>query len=357
MSVKLLSCLWRHRRKSRYKSVAAIISLACATFIFTNILAMMREFIYADVSRHSQTDAKDGQNVGTTLALTNSSRERQGLGYRLSSSTREKCKMYSNMLRASLDLKSFDSLIFEKKKNVIFCSIPKAGCTSWLYILGNDSQPLKSSLTNSSSSYLDHIAHQSVHRLKKRGLHKLSMYPESQRREMLNKAFTFLVVRHPLERLASAFRDKFEMIQAGNPDKVATDLYDTQTRLIARKLDIVIRHDLTFKQFIMYLVKTEPADYNQHWRRYVDLCHPCEIQYDYIASTESMRTDSEEIFRRIGLNNVVLPHLHQYSKGESYIDYYKTIPSILIKQIYNIYYLDFVLFGYNAPIEILSSDV
>lgn len=141
-----------------------------------------------------------------------------------------------------------------------------------------------------------------------------------QREELRQKLLTytkFLVVRHPLERLLSAFRNKFEsnsrdakvfkrvygakMIRkyrrgTGSPSENLTSAEDLEEES-AKKTGEGVR----FSEFVSFLLnKKDLATVNEHWRPYESLCHPCAVSYDVIGKYETLEEDSERFLRLIG---------------------------------------------------------
>lgn len=141
-----------------------------------------------------------------------------------------------------------------------------------------------------------------------------------QRKELRQKLLTytkFLVVRHPLERLLSAFRNKFEsnsrdakvfkrvygakMIRkyrrgTGSPSENLTSAEDLEEES-AKKTGEGVR----FSEFVSFLLdKKDLATVNEHWRPYESLCHPCAVSYDVIGKYETLEEDSERFLRLIG---------------------------------------------------------
>ena len=77
-------------------------------------------------------------------------------------------------------------------------------------------------------------------------------------------------------------------------------------------------------------------------------CQPCRFAYDYIMDIQTAAEDSEYVFSQLNFSSR-LPTFHSSSKSSKkpLEDYYRSIPSDLIKKVYSKYYLDFVLFGFS----------
>ena len=97
-----------------------------------------------------------------------------------------------------------------------------------------------------------------------------------------------MFVRDPIERLVSAFNDKF------HPGQINDFYFKKFGREISRNyqgngrgiVDLSGRN-VTFEEFVRYLVdlhqRNETNKYDEHWASYKDLCLPCNIDYDIIG--------------------------------------------------------------------------
>jgi len=119
---------------------------------------------------------------------------------------------------------------------------------------------------------------------------------------------SFITVRHPFERLLSAYRDRFFAMDASK--------HELEKEAFFRRrygLDIIRKHRTkpppndsvygtipTFAEFVSYLVATEEAKYNIHWLPIHLLCRPCSLHYTIIAKTETIDRDSRFIRKTLG---------------------------------------------------------
>ena len=79
-----------------------------------------------------------------------------------------------------------------------------------------------------------------------------------------NTTTTFFITRHPLARLASAYRNKLQ------PDTRTVEYFiKTYGRAISEAARGSWREgdpDPTFREFVRYLIKTEVKMYDEHWQ-------------------------------------------------------------------------------------------
>ncbi|XP_077136789.1 carbohydrate sulfotransferase 14-like, partial [Ranitomeya variabilis] len=94
----------------------------------------------------------------------------------------------------------------------------------------------------------------------------------------------FLFLREPLERLLSAYRNKFGEIKE----------YQQQYGLeIVRSTVASKGDDLTFFKFLRYLLDEDEEKMNEHWMPIYQLYQPCAVPYDFIGTYEWLREDAE----------------------------------------------------------------
>ena len=148
------------------------------------------------------------------------------------------------------------------------------------------------------------------------------------------KAYTSVMfVRHPLERVVSAYRDN-------KPNGLFAKFRKNSTKP-------------TFNEYIDILLLNEKKGFAKPNRQIYKLCHPCQLKYDFIASLENYNDDMTIIFKAIGAENVVtIPKreetgYRQRKSSEVVEHFYKDIPFHKISKLESIYELDYHLFGYE----------
>lgn len=180
----------------------------------------------------------------------------------------------------------------------------------------------------------------------------------------LRKYTKFLFVRDPFVRIISAFRNKFE---ESNSEfytlfgKVLLRLYGNQPtppENIYESIKMGIRP--SFHQFIQYLIdpqteKQKPFD--DHWQQVYRMCHPCQIQYDFVGHLETIDEDAEHLLRVLRVDNVVeFPGAGSRNVSDSswVSDWFKGIPVEELGKLFKLFEPDFRLFGYPRPDSILK---
>ena len=181
--------------------------------------------------------------------------------------------------------------------------------------------------------------------------------------------FSFFFVRNPFDRLLSAFRDRlindYKSLQADSvvPNILKEEGIENKITLHFAKapksrrkmefVDNIIPSDLpTFNQFLRYVVKHGLNEVNEHWDLYTKTCSPCSANYTVIGRLETSRQDLEFILRESNLGQYAgeVEKQHETQGGPSINwreTYFSQVPCSLLKDVYEMYKLDFELFGYD----------
>jgi len=242
----------------------------------------------------------------------------------------------------SLKANTLHQLFYDDNYKLVICTSPKAGTTNWQRVLNT----LKSNLTLST----DHWQRRNVYNYADR---ISEIHPDSNE-ETIYELYKRLVdpmyhnvitVRHPLTRLLSAWRDKFQK----NP---ATAYFEKKyakfinERYHDQNDESDNDHYVTFPAFLRYIASEPERYFDFHWKSFHRFCKPCQIRYDYIIKAESSLDDSEELFKDMKISGKV--HLpDKYSSSLVPSEHFAAISNELLKRIYSKYEMDFLLFDYK----------
>lgn len=167
----------------------------------------------------------------------------------------------------------------------------------------------------------------------------------------------WMVVRHPFERILSAYRDKLENSTINRQDGTL-HFYEKYGRKIVAKYrgkspNEDIKIEPTFKEFVSYLIDTDLTLYaDDHWIPYYLFCTPCLIDYDVIIQFETLQQDVQLLLNLLGEKSGGPQWKHsktagRRSKSELIKSYYNQLDSQTILKLYDKYKIDFELFGYS----------
>lgn len=174
-------------------------------------------------------------------------------------------------------------------------------------------------------------------------------------RATLQTYYKFVISRNPYSRLYSGYTDKF--INHTQSSRYRDDILQ-----LFPDAPVYGRHaQMTFQQFLMALTGTAPnvsqtvsSDFRNslmrdvHFRTQLAHCHPCLIEYDYIAAVETMDSSIPlmELF-----NVSSLPELNKSHKDLNGIvsleEGLSSMPEETTNELLNLYRYDFELFGYS----------
>ena len=251
--------------------------------------------------------------------------------------------------------KSWESLSAEEKqilaKHIIvndehrflFCSVPKVACSNWKRVLmvlnGVDTDSNNIGQVNHSDlTFLANLSPLAIpHRLK--------------------EYYKFMFVREPLERLTSAYKDKFVLNN--------TFFHKSYGRKIVKKVRQNSPRspkgdDVTISEFFQYITESSMEEMNEHWMPYHMLCQPCAVSYDFIGSFENLESDATQVLKNLNIDKKVsFPKQQEYYKvgGKGFVTgapTYTNVSERLLKKIIDKYSNDYEIFSYSTPsIEII----
>lgn len=160
-----------------------------------------------------------------------------------------------------------------------------------------------------------------------------------------------MVVRHPFERVLSAYRDKLEDWEPADsafPRMVKKRIGKYRDNPNKKKED-----NITFTEYIRFiseLGRSSSQQQNEHWLPMHELCEPCSIQYDFISKFENLQEDSEYLLNWMGATDPKYkfpPAARPFHSSRYDPKYFGQLGHKEIKAFYAKYVPDFLLFDYD----------
>lgn len=260
---------------------------------------------------------------------------------------KEICAKYKSSISKTVTRHHVKHLYVEDKYMLLYCQVPKAGCSNWkrtLMVLAGQA-PNAQSIKHDTVHYghhlktLDSFNHQGI-------MHRLETYTK------------IMFVREPLERMVSAYRDKFE-----NPNNYYHSLFGkpiiSKYRANPSWAALKTGNGVTFKEFVQYLLDVHrPVGMDIHWEQVNQLCNPCLIQYDFIGKFENMEKESNIVLRLTGAPpNVTLPSFKDRNPTDIRTSmqltqkYFSQVSRLEKQRVYDFYYMDYLMFNYSKPFK------
>ncbi|XP_009907098.2 carbohydrate sulfotransferase 9 [Dryobates pubescens] len=233
----------------------------------------------------------------------------------------------------------------EDRHKVLYCEVPKAGCSNWKRVL---------MVLNGLAASAHNISHDDVHYGKH--LRRLDSYDLEGISRRLNTYTKTIFVRDPMERLVSAFRDKFE-----HPNSYYHPVFGKaiikKYRQDAEEEALKTGSGVKFREFIQYLLDSHrPIGMDIHWEQVSKLCHPCLISYDFIGKFETLEEDANYFLQLVGAPaELKFPRFKdrhssdERTSPEVVRQYLKELSEEERQLTYDFYYLDYLMFNYTSP--------
>ncbi|CAH2307316.1 carbohydrate sulfotransferase 12 [Pelobates cultripes] len=262
--------------------------------------------------------------------------------------------------------RELDHLIVDDRHGIIYCYVPKVACTNWKRVMIVLSESL---LDKKGVPYQEplQIPREDVHNTSShltfnKFWRRYGKFSRHMMKIKLKKYTKFLFVRDPFVRLISAFRSKFELENENFYRSFAVPIltrYSNRTNVptsVGEAFSSGMKP--SFSQFIQYLLdeKTEEQKpFNEHWRQIYRLCHPCQIEYDFVGKLESLDEDAALLLRQLNIDSLFqFPPSYRNKTASSWEeDWFSKLPLSWRQKLYKLYEADFVLFGYPKPDNLL----
>ncbi|KAK4311224.1 hypothetical protein Pmani_017258, partial [Petrolisthes manimaculis] len=234
---------------------------------------------------------------------------------------KETCRKYGLDKLTSTNQPNAWEFLINKQHGLAWCNVFKAASSTWIYNFNL--------LAGYTETELMQAKEAPINLARKR-------YPRPSVRELqelfntTHPPLTFMIARHPLERLVSAYRNKilsgnryysrlYHTVLKSYPELgpgIQTNAYSSiggggaggaGSKIKART------HPRTtvpsFPQFVQYLVDQhrQGVKLDEHWTPVNTFCTPCLVPYDVYAKVETLEEDGNYIIFTAGINDVIKP--------------------------------------------------
>ncbi|XP_076685245.1 carbohydrate sulfotransferase 11 isoform X2 [Andrena cerasifolii] len=238
---------------------------------------------------------------------------------------------------------SLRNILVDEQHELLYCYVPKVACTNWKRVLmvatgkwpGSDPLEIPADRAHSPGNF-----------------QRLSNYTLPEIERMLATYDKLIVVRHPLERLLSAYRNKLEAkhqsskyFQARFGKKIVKRYRPNATEASLRNGD-----DVTFREFVEFVTdESSNETRNEHWKPIYELCQPCLVNYNLVSKYESLAEDATEVLERMGAESVIFPAkpANREPTAKKLEKYYSTLTYKQLRKLADLYKLDLRLFDYS----------
>ncbi|XP_072574452.1 carbohydrate sulfotransferase 8-like isoform X1 [Paramormyrops kingsleyae] len=260
---------------------------------------------------------------------------------------RHVCGRYRGRSARTITPQHVSRIYVEDRHKLLYCEVPKVGCSNWKRVL-----MVLQGLAPSTQEIQHDAVHYGNH------LRRLDSFDHRGIAQRLETYTKVLFVREPLERLVSAFRDKFE-----NPNTYYHPVFGrpiiSRYRANASKEALKTGTGVTFKEFVQYLLDVHrPVGMDIHWEPVGRLCSPCLLDYDFIGKFETIEEDANFLLSRLGAPpNLTFPSFKDRNpnaeRTSAHItqQYFTKLNASERQRAYDFYYMDYLMFNYSKPFK------
>ncbi|XP_055365948.1 carbohydrate sulfotransferase 8-like isoform X2 [Betta splendens] len=261
---------------------------------------------------------------------------------------REVCAKYqAGSSEQPLSQQQVSRVYVEDRFGLLYCEVPKAGCSNWKRVL---------MVLGGSATSTQDIPHDAAHYTNH--LRRLDSYDRAGITKRLRSYSKVLFVREPFERLVSAFRDKFE-----SPNSYYHPVFGrpiiSKYRVNATRRALRTGTGVTFREFVQYLLDVHrPVGMDIHWQPVSQLCNPCLFRYNFIGKFENLEEEANFLLQRIRApTNLTFPRfkdrnpLAERTSSSITQMYFSQLNSTERQKAFDFYYMDYQMFNYPKPFK------
>jgi len=256
---------------------------------------------------------------------------------------RKTCKRMGPSLRMNIKQNELKRVfLYEPRHEMLYCRNNRAGSTTWLTHFVRLSKLSESEKKNPTHLGLGHAPWPARFQV-----------PDDGRdlRALAKSTTSFSMVRHPFERLVSAYQDMSE-------GAITTPEY-----IIVRNFIKENYGEVNFPNFIHFILheskskcrSLKTCELDGHWLPYISRCAFCDIPYTVIAKTETFKEDQLFIGELAGVQRQ-LDHVQANlrvggsSSSDLTMQLFSQLDKRTVERLFRLYQVDFEMFGYSADL-------
>ncbi|XP_063965460.1 carbohydrate sulfotransferase 10-like [Lytechinus pictus] len=258
----------------------------------------------------------------------------------------QKCAKYPELNGSTpISDNTFHHIYVSDKYKLLYCFIPKVGCSNWKRVM---------MILNGSNKSMSEMYSGEVH--EHNNMTRLMSFPPDARQHRLNTFTTFMYVRNPFVRVLSAYKNKFVNIAQYRSSKFFQDIARRimkQMRPKATSRERRTGENITWIEFVDYLTQPTRPIFDDHWEEMFKICSPCKIKYDYIGHLETIAQDAKFMIKELQLDSLVeypsKENSHPTNSTTLFEQDFLNLPKQTIQKLWEIYKKDFEIFDYPKP--------
>ena len=185
---------------------------------------------------------------------------------------------------------------------------------------------------------------------------------DQQRREMVATYYKFTIIRNPLERLVSAYRDKIEppldyrlnnWLRELTENIVGRYRRDELERWKASRGSFTI--GISFEEYIQWVIETPNNELNEHFAPIINNIHPCSIKYDFYGNFKQLGLEVSMIIEKLQAPREYFRNESYYQHGletTNYVkEYYSQLSLELKHKLFHDFYQELDFYYHLYPEE------
>jgi len=270
---------------------------------------------------------------------------------------------------------NFRSIYVLQKKSLVWCPIFKSVSTNWmhnlLYLAGKNEFEVEQIMEE----------HPKQPNEQARVVAPVVDGATIKQIAYSNISTNLIIVRHPFDRLVSAFRDKLERCSNSSCNLKNHWFYQNHGVHMVRKFRkqaisrfgpdfFSAKHNFgspgpmienyrvqelpSWWEFVQHLLHTPSDKFDPHWRPFTMFCSVCFLPYNYILHFENIEAEEKLMAHELQASKILRPRWEnkdkdgdEMSRKELLYKYFNMLDEDDILDLYKIYQNDFKMFGYR----------